>query len=250
MTGRLDGKVALVTGASKGIGAGIAKAMAVAGADIAVHYARDQAAAHAIVGDAVAQGRRAAAVQGDIAQPGNVVRMFAETRAALGHIDIVVNNAGTFSFGPLSETTDARLRAMIDTNLIGAIFVCREALNHFPDTGGAIVNIGSMSSVSYSPGAAVYAATKAGLTALTGVLALELGSRNIRVNQINPGAIDTEGARALGAMSQESKAAYIRRTPLRRIGTPDDIASVAVFLASDDARWITDETIAVSGGLR
>jgi 3-oxoacyl-[acyl-carrier protein] reductase len=250
MTAGLDRKVALVTGASKGIGAGIARAMATAGADIAVNYVRDKASAQAVVDEAIGQGRRALAVQGDIALPGDIARMFAEAKAAFGNIDIVVNNAGTFTFALLSETTDTRLRAMVDTNLVGTIFVCREALNHFPDSGGAIINIGSMSSLSYSPGATVYAATKAGLTAVTGVLALELGSRNIRVNQINPGAVDTEGARALGAMSAEAKAAYIQKTPLGRVGTPDDIASVAVFLASDDARWITGETIAVSGGRR
>jgi 3-oxoacyl-[acyl-carrier protein] reductase len=246
----LKDRVAIVTGTAKGIGAGIATAMAEAGAAVVVNYARDRESAERVVSATVAKGGRAIAARADMSVTSDVGRMYAESREAFGELDILVNNASIFSFAPLAETTDAQLRDMIDVNLIGTINACREALDQFGSNGGAIVNIGSMSSETYSPGAVAYTATKAAITGVTGVLAVELAPRKIRVNQINPGAIDTEGARAIGAMSEASRAAYAARTPLGRVGTPADIASVAVFLASDAARWITGECLAVSGGLR
>jgi 3-oxoacyl-[acyl-carrier protein] reductase len=246
----LEGRVALVTGASKGIGAGIATAMAAAGAAVVVNYASDRVSAETVVAAIESAGGRAHAIQADVGRVADVERLLTEGKAALGAIDIVVNNASVFGFAPLADTSDERLQTMIGTNLLGTIYVCREAMKHFPETGGSIVNIGSMASVRYSAGATAYAATKAAVTGVTGVLAVELAPRHIRVNQINPGAIDTEGARAVGAMSEASRAAHVQRTPLGRIGTPADIASIAVFLASDAASWVTGEVIAVSGGLR
>ena len=246
----MKGRVAIVTGAAKGIGAGIAAAMGAAGAAVVVNYARDREGAERVASAIIAKGGRAIAVQADVSLGPDVERLFAASREAFGDLDILVNNASVFSFAPLAQTTDAQLRDMIDANLIGAINTCREALKHFGPKGGAIVNIGSMSSEIYSAGAVAYTATKAAITGVTGVLAVELAPRGIRVNQINPGAVDTEGARAIGAMSEASRAAFAARTPLGRVGTPADIASVAVFLASDAARWITGECLAVSGGLR
>jgi 3-oxoacyl-[acyl-carrier protein] reductase len=246
----LEDRVAVVTGASKGIGAGIAVALAAAGAAVAVNYAGDKAAAEQVVSSIEAAGGRALAFRANVGDSADVKRLFIETAATFGAIHIVVNNAGLFSFAPLSATTNDQLHEMIGANLLGPIYVCREALQHFPAAGGAIINIGSMSSVRYSAGSTAYTATKAAMTGVTGVLAVELAPRNIRVNQINPGAVDTEGARAIGAMSDESRSKHIGRTPLGRVGTPADIASMVVFLASDDAGWITGEVIAVSGGLR
>jgi 3-oxoacyl-[acyl-carrier protein] reductase len=246
----LEGRVAVVTGASKGIGAGIATAMGAAGAAVVVNYSRDRAGAEQVVSAITDAGGRALALQANIGDAAEVERLFTEGAAAFGAIDVIVNNAGLFSFAQLDETSDEQLQEMISANLLGPIYVCREALKHFPAMGGAIINIGSMSSVRYSAGSTAYTATKAAMTGVTGVLAVELAPRNIRVNQINPGAVDTEGARAIGAMSDESRARHIGRTPLGRVGTPADIAAMAVFLASEDAGWITGEVIAVSGGLR
>jgi 3-oxoacyl-[acyl-carrier protein] reductase len=246
----LTGKVALVTGAAKGIGAGIAKAMAAAGASVVVNYASDRPGAERVVADIKAAGGNALAIQASISVVPEVEHLCAITIARLGRLDILVNNASVFAFALLEQTTDEQLRKMLDTNLWGTIITCREAVKHFSNDGGSIINIGSMSSERFAAGAVAYTASKAGITGVTGVLAVELASRGIRVNQINPGAVDTEGARAIGAMSDEARAAHIARTPLGRVGTPADIASVAVFLASEDARWLTGECLAVSGGLR
>jgi 3-oxoacyl-[acyl-carrier protein] reductase len=196
-----------------------------------------------------AAGGNALAVQANVSVVAEVEHLCAEAVATFGTLDILVNNASVFAFAPLEQTTDEQLHKMLDTNLWGTIVACREALKQFGRDGGCIINIGSMSSERFSPGAVAYA-SKAGITGVTGVLAVELASRGIRVNQINPGAVDTEGARAIGAMSDEARAAHVARTPLGRVGTPADIASVAVFLASDDAGWLTGECLAVSGGLR
>jgi len=250
MTQSLTGKVALVTGAAKGIGAGIAKAMAAAGASVVVNYVSDRDSAERIVAEIETAGGNPVAIQANISVVAEVEHLFAEAVATFGRLDILVNNASVFAFASLEQTTDEQLHTMLDTNLWGTIITCREALKHFGTHGGSIINIGSMSSERFSAGAVAYTATKAGVTGVTGVLAVELASRGIRVNQINPGAVDTEGARAIGAMSDEARAAYTARTPLGRVGTPADIASVAVFLASDEAGWITGECLAVSGGLR
>lgn len=246
----LAGKVALVTGAAKGIGAGIATAMAAAGADVVVNYVSDRGGANRTVAAIETVGGRALAVQANVSVVTEVEHLFAEAVAAFGPLDILVNNAGVFAFAPLEQTTDEQLHKMLGINLWGTIITCREAVEHFGDHGGSIINIGSMSSEHYSAGAVGYTATKAGVTGVTGVLAVELALRGIRVNQINPGAVDTEGARAIGAMSDEARAAHVERTPLGRVGTPSDIASVAVFLASDAAGWLTGQCLAVSGGLR
>jgi 3-oxoacyl-[acyl-carrier protein] reductase len=250
MTRSLTGKVALVTGAAKGIGAGIATAMAAAGASIVVNFASDRPCAERVVAEIKAAGGNAFAAQANVSVVAEVEHLFAEAVATFGRLDILVNNASVFAFALLEHTTDERIHKMLDTNLWGTIITCREALKHFGNDGCSIINIGSMSSERFSAGAVAYTASKAGITGVTGVLAVELASRAIRVNQINPGAVDTEGARAIGAMSEEARAAHIAGTPLGRVGTPADIASVAVFLASDEARWLTGECLAVSGGLR
>ena len=246
----LAGKVALVTGAAKGIGAGIAKAMAAAGATVVVNYVSDRDGANRTVAAIETASGRALAVQANISVVAEVERLFAEAVAAFGRLDILVNNASVFAFAPLEQITDEQLHKMLRVNLWGTIITCREAVKYLGDHGGSIINIGSMSSERFSAGAVAYTATKAGITGVTGVLAVELASRGIRVNQINPGAVDTEGARAIGAMSDEARATHVARTPLGRVGTPADIASVAVFLASDAAGWLTGECLAVSGGLR
>jgi 3-oxoacyl-[acyl-carrier protein] reductase len=250
MTQSLTGKVALVTGAAKGIGAGIAKAMAAAGASVVVNYVSDRDGAARIVAEIETAGGHAVAMQANIAVVAEVEQLCAAAVARFGRLDILVNNASVFAFAAIEQTTDAHLHTMLDTNLWGTIITCRAAVKHFGPHGGSIINIGSMSSERFAAGAVAYTASKAGVTGVTGVLAVELAARGIRVNQINPGAVDTEGARAIGAMSDEARAAYIAHTPLGRLGTPADIAAVAVFLASDAAGWITGECLAVSGGLR
>ena len=250
MTRALTGKVALVTGAAKGIGAGIAKAMASAGASVVVNFASDRAGAERVVADIkAAGGTRSRFKRMSPLSPRWSIWLPKRPRRS-GPLDILVNNASVFAFASLEQITHEQLHKMLDTNLWGTIVTCREALKHFSNDGGSIINIGLMSSERFSAGAAAYTASKAGITGVTGVLAVELASRGIRVNQVNPGAVDTEGARAIGAMSVEAWAAHIARTPLGRVGTPADIASVAVFLASDEAGWLTGECLAVSGGLR
>ncbi|GAY22157.1 SDR family NAD(P)-dependent oxidoreductase [Sphingobium fuliginis] len=250
MAHALQDKVAIVTGASKGIGAGIAIALADAGASVVVNYSSDKEGADHVVAKIGDADGKAVAIRADVSVGSDIAALFAETQSRFGKLDILVNCAGIFSFGPLESMTEDQVRRMMDVNLVGPIMTCREALKYFPAEGGCIINVGSMSGEAYSPGACAYAASKKGLSAVTGVLALEMGSRNIRVNQINPGAVDTEGARMIGAMSEENQAAYSARTPLGRVGTPADVAAVAVFLASDAAGWLTGENLAVSGGLR
>jgi 3-oxoacyl-[acyl-carrier protein] reductase len=245
----LQGKVAIVTGASKGIGAGIALAMAAAGAAVVVSYLGDREGAERLLASIEAAGGRALALRADISSAPDVEHLVARTVGAWGKLDVVVNNASVFDFASLEQTSDAQLHRMLSTNLVGTIMVCRAAVPHL-SSGGSILNIGSMSSERYAAGALAYTASKAAVTGVTGVLAVELGARGIRVNQINPGAVDTEGARRIGAMTDEARAAHSARALLGRVGTPVDIAAVAVFLASDAAAWVTGECIAVSGGYR
>jgi 3-oxoacyl-[acyl-carrier protein] reductase len=245
----LRGKVAIVTGASKGIGAGIARGMAEAGAAVAVSYLGDREGAERLVASIEASGGRALAVRADVSVAADVEPLVARAVDVWGRLDVVVNNASVYDFAPLDQTSDDHLLTMIGTNLVGPIRVCRAAARHL-SRGGSIVNIGSMSAELYAAGALAYTATKAGLRGVTGVLAVELGARGIRVNQINPGAVDTEGARRVGAMTEEARAAHAARAVLGRVGTPADIAAVAVFLASDAAGWVTGECISVSGGYR
>jgi 3-oxoacyl-[acyl-carrier protein] reductase len=245
----LTGKVALVTGASKGIGAGIARGLAAAGASVAVNYAGDAAGAQATVGAITAAGGTAIAVQGDVSRSDDVKRIFKDVQTAFGGFDILVNNAGIYSFEPLENVTEAEFHREFNTNVLAPILMTQEALKYFPATGGSVINLSSVVSENPAPQAAVYAATKGAIDTLTGVLAKELGSRKIRVNTVAPGVTNTEGLRTSGIPGTPFEAAMVGMTPLGRIGEPDDIAPVVVFLASDAAAWVTGERISASGGL-
>jgi 3-oxoacyl-[acyl-carrier protein] reductase len=245
----LTGKVALVTGASKGIGAGIARGLAAAGAAVAVNYSSDQKGAQATVSSIEAAGGRAIAVQGDVSRSADVRGMFETVRSKLGGLDVLVNNAGVFAFGPLEDVTEEEFHRQFDTNVLGPILTSREALKYFPATGGSIVNISSVVSENAQPQSIVYASTKGAVDTLTSVLAKELGERKIRVNTVAPGVTNTEGVRTAGIKDSPFETAMVGMTPLGRMGTPEDIAPVVVFLASDHAAWLTGERISASGGL-
>ena len=246
----LTGKAAVVTGASKGIGAEIARQLAAAGAAVVVNYAADKAAAGRVVDVITSGGGRAIAAKGDVAKAADVRRLFAEAEAAFGPVSILVNNAASAGFSPIEAVTEGDYRRMFDTNVLGSILTIQEALTHFGPGGGSIINIGSLSSINATPGSVVYAATKGAIATITSVLAAELGSRNIRVNTIAPGPIDTEGTRAAGLIGSPLETQLVAMTPLGRLGQPQDIARVAVFLASNEANWLTGAWIPVSGGLR
>jgi 3-oxoacyl-[acyl-carrier protein] reductase len=248
--GKLQGKVAVVTGASKGIGAGIAKAFAGEGASVVVNYASSRDGADKVVSAIAAKGGKAIAVGGDVAKESDVTALFDETKKAFGRVDILVNNAGVYKFAPLEEVTEADYRRHFDINVLGPLLTTKEALKHFPAEGGSVINVSSVAAFSPTPTAAVYSATKGALDTITLVLAHELGARNIRVNSLNPGLIETEGVQTLGVIGGDFEKDVVARTPLHRVGQPDDIARVAVFLASDDSRWITGERVSASGGLR
>jgi 3-oxoacyl-[acyl-carrier protein] reductase len=249
---KLESKVALVTGASKGIGAGIAKALASAGAAVVVNYASDRGGAEAVVNAITKANGRAVAAQADVSKPADVARMFAEAERTFGTLDVLVNNAGVYQPMPLVELTVEEFHREINTNLFGPLLTIRESLKHFGPDGGSIINIGSAVSRMHPPGYSVYTASKAGLDAVTGVLAKELAPRKIRVNSVNPGATFSEGTRAAGLLGtgSEFEKHFLALTPLGRIGTPADIAKVVAFLASDDAGWLTGEVILATGGLR
>ena len=249
---KLQDKVALVTGASKGIGAGIAKELAASGATIAVNYATDRKGADAVVATITAGGGRAIAIQGDVSRADDVARLFDQVKAALGALDVLVNNAGVYQPMPLVELTDEEFHREINVNLLGPLLTIRESLTHFGPDGGSIINIGSAVSRMHPPGYSVYTASKAGLDAVTGVLAKELAPRRIRVNSVNPGATFSEGTRAAGLLGigSDFEKQFLALTPLGRIGTPTDIAKVVAFLASVDSGWLSGEIILASGGLR
>ena len=249
--GKLKGKVAVVTGASKGIGAGIARALAAEGAAVVVNYASDKDGAERVVADIVARDGRAIAVQGNTGKRDDVKQLFREAVAQFGAVDILVNNAGVFKFDALSEVSEAEFHREFDTNVLGPILTAQEAEQHFKN-GGNIINISSVVSMNRLPNSVVYSATKSALDQVTRVLAVELGPKNIRVNSINPGPVDTEGTRAIGLIGggSEMERQMAASTPLGRIGQPDDIGRVAAFLASDESAWISGEVIAVSGGFR
>ena len=249
---RLEGKVALVTGASKGIGAGIAKGLAAAGASVAVNYASDRGGAEAVIAAITAAGGRAIVVPGDVSKSADVARLFVETKAAYGALDVLVNNAAVYKFGPLEATTEEEFHREFNTNVLGPLLMIREAVKYFGPRGGSIINIGSMASQLTPPNLSIYTATKSALDAITRVLAKELGPRQIRVNSINPGATATEGARAAGiiGVGSDYEKQMIALTPLGRVGQPSDIAPIAVFLASDESSWLTGELISASGGWR
>ena len=245
----LTGKVAVVTGASKGIGAGIAAALGAAGAKVVVNYASSQAGADRVVAAIVAEGGTAVAVQADVAKAADVRRLFAETRRAFGGLDILVNNAGVFKFEPVEAVTEDEFHREFDTNVLGSILAVQEGLKYFGPAGGSIINVSSVASSNPAPNSVVYSATKAALDSVTRVLAKELGARNIRVNSVNPGVTETEGANDIGVFSSELGQQLLTNTPLGRFGQPRDIAPAVVFLASDAAHWVTGESIRVSGGL-
>jgi 3-oxoacyl-[acyl-carrier protein] reductase len=245
----LSGKVAIVTGASKGIGAGVARDLATAGAAVAVNYASDRAGADQVVAAITAAGGRAIAVQADVAKPADVKRLFAETATALGAPSIVVNNAGVYKFEPLGDVTEGEYHRQFDTNVLGTILVTQEAAATFPADGGSIINISSVASEGAMPTTSVYSATKAAIDALTRTLAAELGPRKIRINTVAPGMVETEGLHAIGAVGSDFQKSMIAQTPLGRTAQPTDIAPVVRFLASDDAGWLTGERISASGGM-
>ncbi len=250
MSKKLGGKVALVTGASKGIGASIAKHLAAEGAAIVVNYASSKEGADQVVAEIAGNGGKAIAVQADIAKQADIERLFSETQQAFGRLDILVNNAGIYEFSPLEKVTEEHFHKQFNLNVLGLILASQEAAKHFTAEGGSIVNISSAASFMTPPNTSVYSATKAAVDAVTRTLAKELGSRGIRVNAINPGMVETEGVRAAGFAESDFRKQVEARTPLGRIGQPDDIAPAAVFLASANAAWITGETLVIAGGLR
>ena len=247
---RLRGKVAVVTGASKGIGAAIARHLAKAGAAVVVNYASSKPGADTVVAGIVAAGGQAVAVQGDMSKQQDITRLFAEAVQAFGKIDILVNNAGIFEFAPLEGITEEHFHKQFDLNVLGLLLTTQAAVAHFGADGGSIINVSSVVAVSPLPGASVYSATKGAVDAITKSLARELGPRGIRVNSLNPGMVETEGFHSAGIHNSDFHKQVIAQTPLGRIATPDDCGKVAVFLASDDAGWVTGECILVSGGHR
>lgn len=249
---KLDGHVALVTGASKGIGAEIASQLAAAGAAVCVNYATDRSGAEAVVRQITDAGGRAAAIQGDVSESEDVRQLLAEVQKAFGPLNILVNNAGVYRLMSLEELTEEEFHREFNTNVLGPLLVIREALNYFSPNGGSVINIGSAASRMCPSGYPIYAASKSAVDAITGVLAKELAPRKIRVNSLNPGATQSEGTRAAGlyGVGSEFERQLVDVTPLGRIGTPADIARIATFLASDDSGWLTGEIILAAGGLR
>ncbi|TIP29386.1 MAG: glucose 1-dehydrogenase [Mesorhizobium sp.] len=247
---KLNGKVAIVTGASKGIGAGIAKGLAAAGAAVVVNYASSREGADRVVAEIKDAGGRAVAVHGDVSQAVDVRRLFEAAKSSFGAIDILVNNAGVFAFEPLEAVTEAEFHREFDTNVLGTILTIREAVNHFGTRGGSVINISSVANLNPQPNSLVYAATKGAVDSITLSMSRELGARNIRVNAIAPGGVDTEGLKRIGIVGSEFEKQIIAMTPLGRFGQPGDIARIAVFLASDEASWVTGERITASGGWR
>ena len=250
MSSRLTGKVAIVTGASKGIGAGIAKGFAAAGAAVVVNYASSREGADRVVAEITADGGKAIAVQGDVAKVADVRRLFAATKEAFGTLDVLVNNAGVFQFDPLEAVTEDEFHREFNINVLGTLLATQEALKHFGTAGGSVINISSVASTSSIANSAVYSATKGAVDSITRALSKELGERKIRVNAIAPGGVETEGVHRIGVIGSDFQKEMIAQTPLGRFGQPDDIARVAVFLASDDAAWLTGERLTASGGLR
>ncbi|MBT1710768.1 3-oxoacyl-ACP reductase FabG [Fulvivirgaceae bacterium PWU5] len=246
---RLKDKVAVVTGASKGIGAGIAKAFATAGAKVVVNYASSKEGADKVVQEITRNGGTAIAVHGDVTKAADVKRLFTEIKTAFGRLDILVNNAGVFKFEPLEAVTEETFYAQYNTHVWGNLLATQNAVELFGDRGGSIINISSTVSQNPMPGLVVYCAAKAAVDTMTKLLAKELGGRKIRINTIAPGVTETEGTHAAGIIGGELEKQMVANTPLGRTGQPEDISKVAVFLASDDAGWVTGERITVAGGL-
>jgi 3-oxoacyl-[acyl-carrier protein] reductase len=248
--GKLANKVALVSGASKGIGAGIAKALAADGASVVVNYSSSKEGADKVVAEIKAKGGKAVAVQGDFSKQEDVAKVFAETKKTFGRLDTLVNNAGVYAFTPLEQVSAEDFHRIFNLNVLGLLLASKEALKYFGPEGGDIINIGSVVSSLTPPHSSIYTATKGAVDAITLVLAKELGPKNIRVNSINPGMVETEGVHAAGFIGTDFEKNTVAQTPLGRIGQPKDIATVASFLASDDSNWLTGELMKAGGGLR
>jgi len=246
---KLTNQVAVVTGASKGIGAGIAKALAAEGASVVVNYASSKPGAEKVVQEITAAGGKAIAIQADLAKAADVTRLFAETKKAYGKLNILVNNAGVYEFAPLDGVTEELFHRHFNLNVLGLLLATKEAVKLIGPEGGSIINVGSGVSTINPPNSSVYTATKAAVDSITGVLAKELGPRKIRVNSINPGLIETEGVRAQGFNEGDFLKWVQATSPLGRIGQTDDIAPTAVYLASSDSKYLTGETIRVTGGM-
>jgi 3-oxoacyl-[acyl-carrier protein] reductase len=246
--GKLTGKVAIVTGASKGIGAGIAKALGAEGASVVVNYASSREGADRVVAAIISAGGQAIAVQGDVSKAADVQQLFEQTKRTFGPLDVLVNNAGIFQFDPLEAVTETEFHREFNTNVLGPILTIREGLKYFGPNGGTVINISSVASVKPVPNSVIYGATKGALDSITRGLAIELGGRRIRVNTIAPGGVETEGVHRIGLIGSDFQKQIIAGTPLGRFGQPDDIARVAVFLASEDSAWLTGERITASGG--
>ena len=246
----LAGKVVVVTGASKGIGAEIAKQFGAAGAAVVVNYASSKEGADRVVAEITGKGGKAIAVQGDVSKAADVQRLFKETKKTFGSLDVLVNNAGVYKFEPLEAVTEEEFHRQFNTNVLGLLLATREAVKYFGTQGGSVINIGSVASRLTPPTSSVYSATKGAVDAVTAVLSKELGPRKIRVNSINPGGVETEGVHTMGIIGTDFQKEMIAATPLGRFGQPDDIAPIAVFLASENSGWLTGETLLASGGYR
>jgi len=247
---KLQGKVAIVTGASKGIGAAIAKHLGAEGASVVVNYSSSKSGAEKVVSEITAASGKAVAVQADMANKADVERLFAEAKSAFGRLDILVNNAGIYEFAPLEDVSEEHFHKHFNLNVLGLILAAQAAAKIFDSSGGNIINISSVVSTVGFPNASVYSGTKGAVDAITRSLAKELGPRGIRVNAINPGMVETEGTQSSGIAESEMRKQIEAQTPLGRIGQPRDIAGAAVFLASSDSAWITGETFVISGGNR
>jgi len=250
MPGKLQGKVAVVTGASKGIGASIAKYFAAEGAAVVVNYASSKEGADRVVKEIASKGGKAIAVQADVSKQKEIERLFAEAKKAFGKLDILVNNAGVYEFSPLDGVTEDHFRKHFDLNVLGLVLASKEATKYFGSEGGSIINISSAASTLTPANTSVYTGTKGAVDAVTRTLAKELGPRNIRVNSLNPGMIETEGVISAGFDKSDFRKQLESQTPLGRIGQVEDVAPAAVFFASRDSAWITGETLVIAGGLR
>jgi 3-oxoacyl-[acyl-carrier protein] reductase len=248
--GKLSGKVAVVTGASKGIGAGIAQELAAQGASVVVNYASSKEGAEKVVAAITRTGGKAIAVGGSVAHAREIDNLFAETVKAFGKVDILVNNAGVYAFVPLEQITEDDIDRMYGTNVKGLLLATKACVPLIPAEGGSVINIGSVASEQTPPMSVVYSGTKGAVDAITRVLAKELGPRKIRVNAVNPGPVATEGFKASGVEGSDFEKQMLQSTPLGRLGNPQDIATVVAFLASEDARWVTGSLIQAAGGMR
>jgi len=250
MSSKLKGKVAIVTGASKGIGAAVAKSLAAEGASVVVNYSSSKEGADRVVAAIEKGGGTAVAIGANVSRKNEIERLFAETKKNFGRLDILVNNAGIYEFAPIEAVTEENFHKQFDLNVLGLILASQQAAKHFGPEGGSIVNISSIASTVRIPYSTVYSATKAAVDAATRALSAELGPRKIRVNAINPGMVDTEGYRSAGINESDLRKQVEAQTPLGRIGTPEDIAPAVVFFASSDSAWITGESLYITGGFR